>query len=198
MLSAISSKVLATAASSCPSLLYNSPMSFFIGPLTILLDFLTAFRTTTPSNSTWGSWPTVVWVLFLSACVEVVRSSSMRLMYLMGSPVVAEKVLYFLMVGWNGDLDSSFMIALGIQWWPMRATPSLSIDQLRKQYNPLTSICAALFLFPAEVTCKTKRSSTFLFFLLHTAITKLLKDISRIQITKNKYTYRGMDDPRQF
>ena len=80
----------------------------------------------------------------------------------------------------------------------MRATPSVSIDQLRKQYNPLTSIRAALFLFPAEVACETKRSGTFLFFLLHTAVTKLLKDISKIQIKKNKYTYSGMDDLKQF
>ena len=119
-------------------------------------------------------------------------------MYLMGSPVVAEKVLHFLVVGWDGDLGSFFMIVLGIRWQPMRATPSMSIDRLRKKYYPLTSICAALFLFPAEVACEIKRSGTFLFFLLCTAVTKLLNDISRIQITKNKYTYSGMDNPRQF
>ena len=52
----------------------------------------------------------------------------MTLMYLMGPLVVAEKVLRFLVVGWDGDLGSFFMIALGIQWRPTRVTPSVSID----------------------------------------------------------------------
>ena len=46
--------------------------------------------------------------------IEVVGSSSMTSTYPMGSLVVAEKVLCFLVVGWDEDLDSFSTIASGI------------------------------------------------------------------------------------
>ena len=54
---------------------------------------------------------------------------------------------------------------------------------MKNYYDLLTSIHAALLLFPAQVTCMYKQSSTFLFFFLRTSGTKLVDYISNIWIT---------------
>ena len=54
---------------------------------------------------------------------------------------------------------------------------------MKNYYDLLTSIHAALLLFPAQVTCMYKQSSTFLLFFLHTSGTKLVDYISNIWIT---------------
>ena len=82
-----SSKVLATALSSRPSLLYSSLRSALEATRPFQVDFLVAWGIMTPSNFTLGP---AVQVCFPTGCMEEVGSSSSTSMKPMDRPLAVE------------------------------------------------------------------------------------------------------------